>query len=81
MGLIAGWFAVRSGGSQHLRLFLATGILGGFTTFSTFSLDSVVLYERGEGGTALLYMLASLALSVGALLAGLQLMRMVSTGN
>jgi CrcB protein len=81
MGLIVGWFAWRTGVSQHWRLFLTTGILGGFTTFSTFSLDSVVLYERGEGGTALLYMAASLLLSVGALLAGLQLVRMVSTGN
>ena len=49
MGLLAGYFALNySGGGQSLRLFLATGILGGFTTFSAFSLDAVLLWERGE---------------------------------
>jgi len=81
MGLFAAWFALRGGSSQHLRLFLTTGILGGFTTFSTFSLDSVVLYERGESGVALLYMVASLLLSVVALFAGLHVVRMVSAAN
>lgn len=81
MGLLAAWFGLRTGASQHMRLFLTTGILGGFTTFSTFSLDSVALYERGESGVALLYMLASLLLSVGALLAGLYVVRLVSAGN
>ncbi len=81
MGLLAAWFGLRSGSSQHMRLFLTTGILGGFTTFSTFSLDSVVLYERGEGGVALLYILASLLLSVAALFAGLYVVRMVSAGQ
>jgi CrcB protein len=46
MGLLAGYFAYRAGVPQHLRLFLTTGILGGFTTFSTFSLDAAVLVER-----------------------------------
>jgi CrcB protein len=64
-----------------MRLFLTTGILGGFTTFSTFSLDSVVLYERGESGVALLYMLASLLLSVAALFAGLYVVRVISAGQ
>ncbi len=48
MGLIAGYFMARGSASQHWRLFLATGILGGFTTFSSFSLDVALLYERGE---------------------------------
>ncbi len=51
MGLIAGYFAFRSGGGhQHWQLFLTTGILGGYTTFSAFSLDTVLLYERGAHG-------------------------------
>jgi CrcB protein len=77
MGLLAGYFAFRSGTSQHWRLFLTTGILGGYTTFSTFSLDAVVLYERGEVGLAALYVIASVALAIGGLLAGLWLVRQV----
>ena len=53
MGLFAGFFAYRPGIPQHIRLFLTTGILGGFTTFSTFSLDAALLIERhafGAGG-------------------------------
>lgn len=76
MGLLVGWFALRAGGGgQNLRLFLATGVLGGFTTFSAFSLDVVLLWERGAAGTAAVYVALSVALSVGALLAGLALMR------
>ena len=57
MGLVAGWFAFRAGegAPQGLRLFLTTGILGGFTTFSAFSLDAVLLWERGETALAALY--------------------------
>lgn len=77
MGLLAGWLAFKAdaGWAQPLRLFLATGLLGGFTTFSAFSLDAVLLWERGEVGTALLYVLASLAASVGALALGLAAIR------
>lgn len=77
MGALAGSFALRvgEGWTQAARLFLATGILGGFTTFSAFSLDSVLLWERGEAGLAALYALASVVLSVGALLLGLALVR------
>ena len=50
MGLMAGLFALKFDPGQSWRLFLATGILGGFTTFSAFSLDAVVLYERGHSG-------------------------------
>ena len=55
MGLVAGWFVERGGADGHLRLFLATGILGGFTTFSAFSLDAVLLWERHEHLLAALY--------------------------
>ena len=76
MGLLAGYFAFKGGGtSQHWRLFLTTGILGGYTTFSAFSLDAVLLYERGETGLAALYVLASVGLAIGGLFAGLALVR------
>ena len=52
MGLLAGWFAFRGEGGQLLRLFLATGILGGFTTFSAFSIDAALLWERGQSAGA-----------------------------
>ena len=61
MGLMAAWFAFEGSPSQHWRLFLTTGMLGGFTTFSTFSLDTALLYERGELGLAALYVLVSVA--------------------
>ncbi|NDV02247.1 fluoride efflux transporter CrcB [Pseudoroseicyclus tamaricis] len=54
---------------------LMTGLLGGFTTFSAFSLDAITLFERGQPGTAALYVTASLVLSVGACAAGLLLAR------
>ncbi len=75
MGLIAGWFALRGQASQEWRLFLTTGILGGFTTFSAFSLDAAVLYERGQPGMAALYVVGSVALSLAAVFAGLWVMR------
>ena len=58
-----------------MRLFLTTGIIGGFTTFSTFSLDAVLLWERGAAGLAFLYMTASVLASIGALVAGLSIVR------
>ena len=75
MGLLAAYFAFKSGAPQHWQLFLTTGILGGYTTFSAFSLDTALLYERGELGLALLYIVASVGLSVGGLFAGLALVR------
>ena len=75
MGLIAGWFAFRGGATGHLRLFLATGILGGFTTFSAFSLDAVLLMERHQWGLFVLYVGASVAGSILGLMAGLWAMR------
>jgi CrcB protein len=80
MGLIAGWLAFRAdaGLSQHARLFLTTGILGGFTTFSAFSLDAVLLWERGAVATASAYVVASVAISIVGLFAGLALVRALS---
>ena len=75
MGLVAAYFAFRGDASQHWRLFFTTGILGGFTTFSAFSLDAALLYERGEVGLAALYVVGSVALSIGGLFAGLALVR------
>ena len=79
MGLLAGYLAPGyRGGAELLRLFLATGILGGFTTFSAFSLDAVLLWERGEVIAALAYVFVSVALSIAALLLGLLIMRAVA---
>ena len=75
MGLVAAYFAFKGDASQHWRLFLTTGILGGYTTFSAFSLDAALLYERGEIGAAALYVIASVALSIIGLFAGLALVR------
>ena len=78
MGLLVGYFAFHGGVPQHWRLFVTTGILGGYTTFSAFSLDTALLYERGELGLAVLYVLASVSLSVAGLFAGLALVRQFS---
>ena len=75
MGLIAGYLAFKGGASEHWRLFLMTGILGGYTTFSAFSLDAALLYERGEMGLAAAYVLGSVVLSIAGLFAGLALVR------
>ena len=75
MGLITGWFAMRVGAAGHTRLFVATGILGGYTTFSAFSLDAVLLWERGEHLLATYYVGGSVALSIVGLALGLWLMR------
>ncbi len=75
MGLIAGYFALKGDASQHWRLFLTTGILGGFTTFSAFSLDVALLYERGEVTLAAVYVLASVLVSLAGVFAGLALVR------
>lgn len=87
MGLIAGWFAFHVEGAQQLggmtsgmrgqqlRLFLTTGILGGYTTFSAFSLESVLLWERGRIVPALGYIGGSVILSIAALFLGIALLK------
>jgi CrcB protein len=78
MGLAAAYFAFKGDASQHWRLFMTTGILGGYTTFSAFSLDAALLYERGEIGLAAVYVIASVAISIVGLFAGLALVRQFS---
>ncbi|MGV1013806.1 MAG: fluoride efflux transporter CrcB [Methyloceanibacter sp.] len=77
MGVLAGYLAFRAGGglTQHARLFLATGVLGGYTTFSAFSMDVALLMERGETAQALAYVLGSVLLSILGLFIGLWLVR------
>ena len=75
MGLIAGYLAFKGDAGQSWRLFVMTGILGGYTTFSAFSLDAAVLYDRGEIGLAAFYVLGSVILSILGLFAGLALIR------
>jgi len=75
MGLIAGYLAFKGEASQPWRLFLMTGVLGGYTTFSAFSLDAALLYERGAIGLALAYVIGSVVLSILGLFAGLALVR------
>ena len=74
MGLVAGWF-IEHGDDGHLRLFLATGILGGFTTFSAYSLDAVLLWERHEHLLAALYVGGSVVGAIGALMLALWIVR------
>jgi len=75
MGLIAGYLAFKGDAGQPWRLFLMTGILGGYTTFSAYSLDAALLYERGELLLAALYVVGSVVLSIAGLFAGLALIR------
>ena len=75
MGLLAGYFAFRPGVPEHVRLFLTAGILGGFTTFSAFSLDVALLLERHANWPAAAYVLGSVILSLAGLFAGLSLFR------
>lgn len=75
MGLIAGWFAFHGRGGQLLPLFLTTGILGGFTTFSAFSLDAALLWERGQIAGAAMYVVGSVGVAIVCVFAGLAIMR------
>jgi CrcB protein len=75
MGLIAGYLAFNGEATPHWRRFLMTGILGGYTTFSAFSLDAALLYERGALGLAAFYVLGSVAFSIAGLFAGFALVR------
>ncbi len=75
MGLFIELLSRKFGASQELRLFVATGILGGFTTFSAFSLDFASLFERGQVVYAFAYAVASVVFAIAALFAGLWLAR------
>jgi CrcB protein len=78
MGLVAGWFAFRASGQNPAlwQLFLTTGVLGGFTTFSAFSMETVLLWQRGQHIIALAYVGSSMILPIMACAAGLALVRM-----
>jgi CrcB protein len=73
MGLIVVYLGQKM--LSYLNPFLMTGILGGFTTFSAFSLEAYTLFERGEVGQAAIYVIASVVLSIAALIAGIFIMR------
>lgn len=75
IGMVAEYWALKSGLPQPARLFLTTGIIGGFTTFSTFSLETALLWERGQPLLAAVYVAASVVLSIGALFGALWLVR------
>ena len=78
MGIIVELGALKLNFTPEMRAFLTTGILGGFTTFSTFSLDAALLIERGDWTNALIYMVGSVILSVSALFFGLWLVRIAA---
>lgn len=80
MGLIIELAALRWSMSNEMRTFIATGILGGFTTFSAFSLDFAVLMERKAHGLAFLYASATVALTLIAIFAGMFLVRALGAG-
>lgn len=77
MGVVIEAIALRYPGGLGMRTFLATGVLGGFTTFSAFSLDAVHMMQRGETAPALLYMAVSVVVSVLAVYAGLSATRLI----
>jgi len=78
MGLLAGYFAYRTGIPQHMRLFLTAGILGGFTAVSAFSLDAALLIERHAYGHAAAYVAASVFFGLAALFAGILVFQLES---
>ncbi len=75
MGLLAGWMSYKVSGGENLRLFLGVGLLGGFTTFSAFSLEVVLMYERKAYAAMAGYVGGSVILSIGALMLGLIMAR------
>ena len=81
MGLLVGWLALRAGaGQESIRLFAAVGVLGGFTTFSAFSLEAALMIERREIVSAFVYAAGSVVLAIAALFVGLMIARKLFTG-
>ena len=78
MGVLVAWFALRPGIDQNVKLLLTTGLLGGFTTFSAFSLDSALLWQRGAFAELALYAGGSVLLSVAGLFAGMAAVRVLA---
>ncbi len=77
LGVLAGWLARQGQGGDQLRLLLGVGLLGGFTTFSAFSLEMVMMIQRGQFTFAALYLILSLGLGISGLLFGLTIWRLV----
>lgn len=77
MGVLITGFALKFESSQELRAFLTVGLLGSFTTFSTFSLEGALLIQRGDWGLAALYTVGSLVVGVVFLFAGMWLGKVV----
>ncbi len=77
MGLLAGWLAKFGSGGEHWRLIIGVGLLGGFTTFSAFSLELMLLIERGQAGSAVAYTAISVLAGLTGLYIGLIAMRFV----
>lgn len=78
MGVLAELFLVKGGGSQEFRLFLTTGVLGGFTTFSAFSLDAALMWQRSDYGALGIYIFGSVLFSIAALFIGMASVRALS---
>jgi len=76
MGLLVGWMALKAGAHQEaIRLFAAVGVLGGFTTFSSYSLEAALMIERRDYGLAAAYVVGSVVLAIAALFVGLMISR------
>ncbi len=75
MGVLAELYLVKGGGSQEWRLFLTTGVLGGFTTYSAFSLDAALMWQRGDYAALASYIAASVLLSIVGLFVGMAAVR------
>lgn len=78
MGLLVEVFLTKGGGSQEFRLFLTTGVLGGFTTFSAFSLEAALMWQRSDYAALAFYVVASVLLSIAAVFVGMAAVRAIS---
>ncbi|WDZ78020.1 fluoride efflux transporter CrcB [Ensifer adhaerens] len=77
IGVLAEVIMRKFGASPEMRVFLITGVLGGYTTFSAFSLDAITLAQRGDVVLSVIYVIASVVLSILAVFSGLALMRAI----